>query len=104
MQDPVTNHLYRTLTQEGEKELGHIFTNRMIPVTQLTPITDENGKQFFCLNHKILSVEIREKMIEYMTDKTGEDELKIRNFFIHTNFIPIQKKYVIESYDARFVI
>ena len=99
----------RTLSAAGKAEVGHIFTDGYVPVQEFTPTylnlegLDEK-QRVFLVDWASLTEAQQFLVLEYMAQKFRESEHVIRdNLEKHTNF-PIRTKWVIESYDMRFMM
>lgn len=95
----------KTLSAEGEKELGYIFTAGSVPLTQNTPIyASLRGEinRVFLVDWTKLTEEQQDKVIEYMMDKFGEGiPDQIRKAIAANGHFPLRDKYVIEAYSIR---
>ena len=114
----------RTLSTEGKAEVGHIFTDGYVPVQEYTPRgailpgvseddTEENYlwlrhvyslQRVFLVDWASLTEAQQFLVLEYMGQKFGESEHVIRADLEERTFFPIQVKWVIESYDMRFMM
>ena len=104
--------LVRSLSQEGQAELGHIFKDGYIPVKQITPIRaeleghPEKSALVFLVDWAQLSAEQQTLALDYLSEKFPKAHpSEIRNQLeVSDGYLPIQHKYVIESYDLRHFI
>ena len=103
----------RTLTTEGKAEVGHIFTDGYVPVQEYTPrnailpglskdATDY--QRVFLVDWASLTEAQQFLVLKYMRQKFRESEHVIRNDLENWTFFPIRTKWVIESYDMRFLM
>lgn len=102
---------FRSLSPEGQKEMGHIFKNGYVPVKQITPIFaeleghPEKSVLVFLVDWAQLSVEQQNLVITYLSKKFPDaDSTEIRNRIETDGDLPIQQKWVIESYDMRMFV
>jgi len=104
--------LVRSLSQEGQTEVGHIFKDGYIPVKKFTPFyatleghPDGEEQLVFLVDWKRLSAEQQTLLLDYLSKKfpTAQPS-EIRDRFETDGYVPIQHKYVIESYDMRHFI
>ena len=104
--------LVRSLSQEGQTEFGHIFKDGYIPVKKWTPIwanlqghPDGEEQLVFLADWERLSAEQQTLVLTYLSGKFPDvQSSEIRNQFEADGYVPIQHKYVIESYDMRHFI
>ena len=98
----------RTLTDKGKKELGHIFTDGYVPVIQPTPVCANlrgSSELVFFVDWNALTAEQQDAAIHYMMDKFGEGiPDQIRMAISDKGHFPIRSKYIIESYDMRYLM
>ena len=101
----------RSLSDEGRSELGHIFKDGYIPVTEFTPTYAEleghpdKHALVFLVDWTQLSTEQQSLALNYLSEKFPEAQRSdIRGRLESDGFIPVQHKYVIESYDMRHFI
>ena len=103
----------RTLSTEGKAEVGHIFTDGYVPVQEYTPRyailpglskDDTNYQRVFLVDWASLTETQQFLVLEYMAQKFGASEQVIRNDLEDWTFFPIRTKWVIESYDMRFMM
>ena len=114
----------RTLSTEGKAEVGHIFTDGYVPVQEYTPRnailpglskddTEENIhgeainnslQRVFLVDWASLTEAQQFLVLEYMAEKFGASEQVIREDLEIWTFFPIRTKWVIESYDMRFLM
>lgn len=101
------NKYQRTLSVEGEQELGHIFTGGYLPLIQWTPIyANLRGEpsRVFLVDWNALSEQQQDLVIEFMTSAFADGVPDIIRSDISKNgHFPIRCKYVIESYDLRLL-
>lgn len=99
----MSTQFQRLLTDAGKKEVGHIFTDGYVPLTQSTPvdaILRGSTKLVFLVDWNALTAEQQDAVIYYMMDKFGEGiPDQIRMAISDKGCFPISWKYVIESYD-----
>lgn len=98
----------RLLSAEGEQEFGHIFTDGYVPVVRWTPIEASLrgiSSLVFLVDWEALSASQQDQVIDYMVSKF-DDSIpdQIRRAISGAGHFPIQWKYVIESYDMRFLM
>ena len=105
--------LVRSLSQEGQVRFGHIFKDGYIPVKQLTPICanleghPEKSTLVFLVDWKRLSAEQQTLVLDYLSKKfqfPKAQPSEIRRQLETDGYLPIQHKWVIESYDLRHFI
>ena len=103
--------LERSLSQEGQAEFGHIFKDGQIPVKAFTPTYaeleghSEKSPLVFLVDYTRLSAEQKTLLLTYLSEKFPKAQpLEIRDQLETDGHIPIQHKYVIESYDMRYFI
>ena len=104
--------LERSLSPEGQSEFGHIFKDGYIPVKQWTPIyanleghPDREEQLVFLVDWTRLSEEQQTLVLEYLSEKFPADRpSEIHRQFEADGYLPIQHKWVIESYDLRHFI
>ena len=103
----------RALSTEGKTEVGHIFTDGYVPVQEYTPRgaillgvseDDTDYQRVFLVDWASLTEAQQFLVLEYMGQKFGESEHVIRADLEERTFFPIQVKWVIESYDMRFMM
>ena len=103
----------RTLSTEGEAEVGHIFTDGYVPVQEYTPRNailpglskdDTDYQRVFLVDWASLTEAQQFLVLEYMAEKFGASEQVIREDLEIWTFFPIRTKWVIESYDMRFMM
>lgn len=103
----------RALSTEGKAEVGHIFTDGYVPVQEYTPRgailpgvseDDTDYQRVFLVDWASLTEAKQFLVLEYMGQKFGESEHVIRADLEERTFFPIQVKWVIESYDMRFLM
>ena len=99
----------RILSAEGKAEVGHIFTDGYVPVQYYTPSNVwleglDAPQRVFLVDWASLSEAQQFLVLDYMSEKRGGNRKRIRDELQqHTNF-PIRVKWVIESYDMRFMM
>ena len=103
--------LVRSLSQEGQAELGHIFKDGYIPVKEFTPTCaelqghPEKSTLVFLVDWTRLSAEQQTLALDYLSEKFPKAQpSEIRDQLVSDGYLPIQHKYVIESYDMRHFI
>ena len=103
--------LKRSLSPEGKTELGHIFTDGYVSVKEWTPSYaelqghPEKSTLVFLVDWKQLSAEQQTLALDYLSKKFPKAQpSEIRNQLEADGYLPIQQKYVIESYDLRHFI
>ena len=103
--------LVRSLSQEGQAEFGHIFTDGYVPVKQITPLCadleghPEKSALVFLVDWTRLSAEQQTLVLDSLSKRFPKAQpSEIRNRFEADGYVPIQHKYVIESYDLRHFI
>lgn len=103
--------LVRSLSQEGQTEFGHIFKDGYIPVKEFTPSYanleghPEKNALVFLVDWTRLSVEQQTLVLDSLAKRFPKAQpSEIRNRFEADGYVPIQHKYVIESYDIRHFI
>ena len=103
----------RTLSPAGEAEIGHIFTDGYVPVQEYTPrnailpgLSKDNTdyQRVFLVDWASLTEAQQFLVLEYMSQKFGEPQHVIRADLETWTFFPIRTKWVIESYDMRFMM
>ena len=98
----------RTLTAEGQKELGHIFKDGNIPLTEFTPfLANLRGEKnlVFLVDWGRLTDVQQSLVLDYMSNKFEEpNQERIRLDIEKDGYFPILKKWVIEAYDLRLLI
>ena len=103
----------RVLSTAGKAEVGHIFTDGYVPVQEYTPrgailpgISKDatDYQRVFLVDWASLTEAQQFLVLEYMGQKFGESEHVIRNDLENRMFFPIRTKWVIESYDMRFLM
>ena len=101
----------RLLSHEGQAELGHIFKDGYIPVKQITPIFaeleghPEKSVLVFLVEWTRLSAEQQNLVLTYLSKKFPHaDSTEIRNRIETDGYLPVQQKWVIESYDMRMFV
>lgn len=106
-----TQNCFRTLSAEGEKEIGHIFKDGYVPVKQITPIfaelagDPEKSVLVFLVDWTRLSAEQQNLVLTYLSKKFPDaQESEIRDRLETDGYLPIQQKWVIESYDMRMFV
>lgn len=99
---------FRSLSPEGQKEMGHIFKDGQVPVKQITPIFaeleghPEKNVLVFLVEWTRLSADQQKLVLTYLSKKFPDaDSTEIRNRIETDGYLPIQQKWVIESYDMR---
>ena len=97
----------RRLTLEGEELLGYIFTDGIVPLIQQTPISANliglgDKELVFLVDWKRLKELHKLLILEFMTKKFGVSQDEIQVDIESRGFFPLQKKYIIESYDMRY--
>lgn len=101
--------LKRSLSEEGKTELGHIFRDGYIPVTEFTPryaeLENHPDKHVlvFLVDWEQLSAEQQTLVLDYLSKKFPKagSPSDIESRLEADGYLPIQHKYVIESYDMR---
>lgn len=105
--------LVRSLSQEGQSEFRHIFKDGTVPVTQITPIYaelqghPEKSTLVFLVDWKQLSAGQQMLVVDYISKKFQFPKAhpsEIRRQLKADGYLPIQHKWVIESYDMRHFI
>ena len=105
--------LVRSLSPEGQVEFRHIFKDGYIPVKEFTPSYakleghPEKSTLVFLIDWKRLSMEQQTLAIDYLSKKfqfPKAQPSEIRRQLEADGYLPIQHKYVIESYDLRHFI
>ena len=104
--------LVRSLSPEGQVELGHIFKDGYVPVKQWTPIyanlqghPDGEEQLVFLVEWTRLSEEQQSLVLDYLSEKfPSARPSEIHRQFEADGYLPIQHKWVIESYDLRHFI
>lgn len=100
----------RSLSPEGQTEFRHIFKDGYVPVKQITPICanleghSEKSTFVFLIDWKRLSAEQQRLALDYLSTKfqfRKASRSQIHNQLEADGYLPIQHKYVIESYDLR---
>ena len=92
--------------------MGHIFKDGYVPVKQITPIFadleghPEKSVLVFLIEWTRLSAEQQNLVITYLSKKFPEVSVstEIRNRIETDGYLPIQQKWVIESYDMRMFV
>lgn len=102
---------FRSLSPEGQKEMGHIFKNGYVPVKEITPIFakleghPKKNVLVFLIDWTRLSAEQQNLVITYLSKKFPDaDSTEIHNRIASDGYLPIQQKWVIESYDMRMFV
>lgn len=102
---------FRSLSPEGQKEFGHIFKDGYVPVKEITPIFAElkghleKSVLVFLVDWTQLSAEQQNLVLTYLSKKFPDaQESEIRDRLEADGYLPIQQKWVIESYDIRMLI
>lgn len=99
---------YRTLSEEGQKELGHIFDGGVPTRQGGVPIEVEiegNLKRFFLVDWESLEAYQKDLCVHYIMNKFDESDVSQVWREIESNgYFPLQSKYLIESYDLRMLI
>ena len=104
--------LVRSLSPEGKVRFGHIFKDAYVPVKQWTPIyanlqghPDGEEQLVFLVDWTRLSEEQQSLILDYLSEKFPSDRpSEIHRQFEADGYLPIQHKWVIESYDLRHFI
>ena len=102
----------RLLSPEGQEEMGHIFKDGYVPVKHITPIFadleghPEKNDLVFLVDWTRLSAEQQNLTITYLSKKfpDADSETEIRSRIEADGYLPIQQKWVIESYDMRMFV
>ena len=99
----------RLLTLEGEELLGYIFTDGRVPLTQQTPISANLvglgvDELVFLVDWGRLSELQQQLALTFMTERFGAPIDIIKADIEGRGFFPIQKKYIVESYDMRYLM
>lgn len=101
---------YFNLSEEGEKEFGHIFPEG-VPLKQETLITEAklegipNDTDFVVyVDWAKLSEEQQTKCLDYMSEKSMTDIDIIRSVIEARGYFPLRKQFIIEAYDMRLFI
>ena len=86
--------LYRILSAEGVKEIGHIF-KAGVPVMQMIPVLAQlegrDGSEFvFLVDWERLSENEKARVLEYMTAKFEAESSEIREFIASAGYFPIR--------------
>ena len=97
----------RSLTEEGEKELGNIFPAG-VPCKSQTPIKadlgDEGETEVYLVDWEKLDHLQKDMIVMYVAQKSGAREGVVRQEFEDDGCFPIRAKYLIECYDMRFFL
>ena len=103
--------LERSLSQEGQTEFRHIFKDGYIPVKEWTPTSaeleghPEKSTLVFLVDWTRLRAEQQTLVLDYLSEKFPDAQSsEIRDRLKADGYLPIQHKYVIESYDMRHFI
>jgi len=98
----------RLLTYDGKKKLGYIFTDGCVPLIQQTPVNASlrgSLESVFLVDWNALTEEQQDAVIHYMMDKFDEGiPDQIRMEISDKGHFPIRDKYIIESYDMRYLM
>jgi hypothetical protein len=101
---------YFTLSEEGEKEFGHIFPEG-VPLKQGTLIREArlensaNETDFVVyVDWAKLDESQQIKCLSYMSEKFNVDMDTIRARVESDGYFPLRKQFIIEAYDLRFFI
>ena len=103
------SRLVRNLTSEGREELGHIFPHGYVPLKQYTPlyanVVGLRGKQqVWLIDWEFITELQRIQVAEYIAAKFEGDAQMVHRDLEEKGFVPVQYKYIIESYDLRFLV
>ena len=94
----------RILSEEGKKEIGHIFGSGIVPLTRYTPLwanlRGESCLVFLC-NWDALGDNQKSAVIEYLANKFDADPNDIRTDIDASGHFPIRHQWIIESYNMR---
>ena len=94
----------RSLTAEGQKEIGHIFPN-CVPLTQWTPChANLQGqiKRVFLVKWDSLRKPQQELVLDYISKKNNNaDKEEIRRDIEKAGSFPIRAEFILEVYSMR---
>ena len=88
------------LNKEGEKELGHIFSNGIVPtincmIPNSATLQGQEGVQtVWKIDLKYLSEEQFDKCLDYISKKSGVNKEIIRKDLLKDGFIPLRDSLV----------
>ena len=101
---------YFNLSEEGEKEFGHIFPEG-VPLYPKTLIQKANLESspnetdlVVLVDWAKLTRDQQTKCLYYMSDKFGVDMETINADIQARGYFPLRKQFIIEAYDMRFFI
>lgn len=94
----------RLLSEEGNKELGHIFTDGYVPTTQYTPVYANlrglGSTRVYLVDWNRLTEQQQHQCILYISEKNaGANPAQIRLDIEQQGHFPIRTQWIVESYD-----
>jgi len=104
------NNPYFNLSDEGEKEFGHIF-GEGVPIKRGHLVEEAalegspNKSDRVCIvDWKKMTEAQKTKLVEKLSVEFESPASEVRAYFNDLGYVPMRTKFVIEAYDPRFFI